>query len=282
MADAPDTAPEAIEDAYLSPPVQRAARLLRHIAEGDPVINMARTARALDINRTTLLRLLRTLEAERFIESRGEGRGWKVGLGLIGMAAQAFFSEDLVQTAVPVVARLADAVGLSAHLGVLDGVEVVYVVRRTPEHGRFVSNIRVGSRLPAHAAVMGRVILAHLPPERVRQLFAGTAMPASTAHTPVTPEQLRERLDADRAAGLAWSDGFYEAGITSVAAAVFDAAGAPVAALNVSGQTAIFDGPARRERIGRAVADAADEISRRLGWAGPARPRNTTNLEVVA
>ncbi|HEY8611261.1 MAG TPA: IclR family transcriptional regulator C-terminal domain-containing protein, partial [Roseomonas sp.] len=105
---------------------------------------------------------------------------------------------------------------------------------------------------------------------------------ASTAHTPVTMEQLRTRLDADRAEGLAWSDGFFEAGISSVAAAVFDASGAPVAALNVSGQTTAFDAPARRERIGRAVRETAEEISRRLGWAGPAHRSNPTRLEVVA
>ncbi len=273
---------EAGDSAYLSPPVQRAARLLRHIAEGDRVTNMAATARALGINRTTLLRLLTTLEAERFIESAGPNQGWRIGLGLIGMAAQAFFSQDLVQTAVPAVTRLADAVGLSAHLGVMDRTEIVYVVRRTPEQGRYVSNIRVGSRLPAHAAVMGRIILANWPPERVEQLFAGAPLPASTAHTPVTMEQLRARLDADRAEGLAWSDGFFEAGISSVAAAVFDASGAPVAAVNVSGQTTAFDGPARRDRIGREVRRTAEEISRRLGWAGPASGSHETRLEVVA
>jgi DNA-binding IclR family transcriptional regulator len=57
-------------DIYISPPVQRAVVLLRHIAEGDQVTNMSRTARELGINRTTLLRLLHTLEAERFIEPR--------------------------------------------------------------------------------------------------------------------------------------------------------------------------------------------------------------------
>jgi len=281
----PDT-PEAEDSAYLSPPVQRAARLLRHIAEGDTVTNMAATARALGINRTTLLRLLTTLEAERFIEPIGQAggpnAGWRIGLGLIGLAAQAFFSQDLVQTAGPCIARLADTTHLSAHLGVLDALDVVYVLRRTPEQGRYVSNIRVGSRLPAHAAVMGRIILAHMPGEAVEKLFAGTPLQPSTPHTPVTMEQLHDRLAGDKAAGLAWSDGFFEAGISSVAAAIFDASGAPVAAVNVSGQTASFDGPARRERIGRAVAGTAEEISRRLGWAGPAHPRNQTRLEVVA
>lgn len=260
MVDAPNAT-----DAYLSPPVLRAARLLRHIAEGDTAANMSRTARALGINRTTLLRLLHTLEAERFIESRGEGQGWKIGLGLIALAGQAFFSDDLVQTGVAIASTLADATGLSAHLGVLDGTEVVYLVRRTPNHA-YASNIRVGSRLPAHATVMGRIIFAYMPWAAVEALYAGQPMPARTQHTPVTADQLRRRVERDRDAGLAWSTGFFEAGISSVAAAVFDITGLPVAALNVTGQTAVFE--AKRDRIADAISTAAEEMSRRLGWGG--------------
>src|SRR5205809_115473 len=80
------------EDTYLSPPVQRALRLLRHMVQGDPVTSISRSARELGINRTTLMRILRTLQAERFIESRGDGNGWRIGLGFISLAAQAFYS----------------------------------------------------------------------------------------------------------------------------------------------------------------------------------------------
>lgn len=252
---------------YISPPVQRAALLLRQIAEGDSVANMSRTARELGINRTTLLRLIQTLQAERFIEPRSEGAGWRIGVGLIGLTAQAFFSEDLVQIAVPVLSRLAENLNLSAHLGVLDGLEVVYLVRRVPNHA-FASNIRIGSRLPAHAANMGRIILAHLPPERIDRLYAGALLRPVTAHTAVTLAQLHAQLDTDRAAGLAWSNGNYEAGISSAAAAIFDATDAPVAALNVSGQSADFAGARRRDQIAAAAGAAADEISQRLGWRG--------------
>jgi DNA-binding IclR family transcriptional regulator len=255
------------DDPYASPPVQRAARLLRHIAEGDRVTNMSRTARELGINRTTLLRLLHTLQSERFIEPRPEGQGWRIGVGLIGLAAQAFFSEDLVQISVPVLTRLAETLSLSAHLGVLDGTEIVYLVRRVPNHS-FASNIRIGSRLPAHAANMGRIILAHLPPERVDRMYAGAVLKAVTPHTAVTPAQLHAQLEADRACGLAWSDGNYEAGISSVAAAIFDATDTPVAALNVSGHAAAFAGAERRAQIEAYVRAAAAEISQRLGWRG--------------
>lgn len=272
MADKrPAETDERDDGLYISPPVQRAARLLRHIAEGDRVTNMSRTARELGINRTTLLRLLHTLEAERFIEPRPEGQGWRIGVGLIGLTAQAFFSEDLVQTSVPVLTRLAEILSLSAHLGVLDNLEIVYLVRRVPNHA-FASNIRVGSRLPAHAANMGRIILAHLPPDRVDRMYAGAVLKAVTPHTVVTLAQMHAQLEADRAAGLAWSDGNYEAGISSVAAAIFDATGMPVAALNVSGHAADFAGAARRAQIAKEVQAAAAEISQRLGWHGPSAP----------
>ena len=256
-----------MEGAYTSPPVERAARLLRYIADGGAVNNVSAAARQLRINRTTLVRLLQTLEAERFIEPRPNGDGWRIGLGLIGLAATAFFSEDLVQLGAPYVAKLTELLGLSAHLGVLDRLEVIYVVRRTPNHS-FVSNIRVGSRLPAHASVMGRIILAHLPPDRVRRMYEGAKMTASTAHTPVTVEQLLVQLEQDYNEGLAWSDGFYEPGISSVAAAVLDATNMPVAAINVSGAAAAFETAAQRQLIGQTVQEAAEEVSRWLGWVG--------------
>ena len=253
------------DDKYLSPPVQRSMRLLRHIVEGDPVTSVSRTARELGINRTTLLRLLRTLHSERFIEPRDDGNGWRVGVGFIGLAAQAFHSEDIVQISVPALTNLAEDLNLSAHLAVLDGTEIVYLLRRAPNHS-FASNIRVGSRLPAHAANMGRIILAHLPPERVDRMYAGAVLDAVTPRTAVTLAQLHAQLEADRVAGLAWSDGNYEPDISSVAAAIFDANGIPVAALNVSGRSADFAGAARRARIADAVRAAASEISQRLGW----------------
>jgi DNA-binding IclR family transcriptional regulator len=279
VSDSINTEPEA-DSSYLSPPVQRAARLLRRISDGDAVTNMARTARELDINRTTLLRLLHTLEAERLIEPRGADiPGWRIGRGLIAMAAHAFYSDDMVQAAMPVLSRVAETLGLSTHLGQLDALEVVYLVRRTPNVS-FASNIRVGSRLPAHASTMGRIILAHLPPEQVVRMYAQTKLQAVTSHTAVTLPQLRALLDKDREAGLAWSDEFFEAGISSVAAAVLDSSGAPVAALNITGQVAAFADETKRAQIGRAATEAAEEISRQLGWNGQ-KPRQT-NLQVVA
>ena len=258
--------------AYIAPPVQRAVRLIRHVAEGNPVLNMSETAKALKINRTTLLRLLHTLEVEGFVERRPSGAGFQVGLSFLELGARALFSQDLVQVAVPVLTRLAETLRLSAHLGVLDRTEVLYLVRRAPNTS-LASNIRVGSRLPAHATTMGRMILAFLPQLEIDKLYAGTALERFSEHTATTLAALHAKLAQDRSAGMAWSDGHFETGISSAAVPVFDFAGTPLGAINVSGPVNAFAGKEHRTVIGAELRTAGLEISRRLGWIGadPAR-----------
>ena len=253
---------------YIAPPVQRAVRLIRHIAEGHPVLNMSETAKALKINRTTLLRLLHTLEAEGFVERSPNGGGFQVGLSFLELGARALFSQDLVQVAVSVLTSLAETVQLSAHLGVLDGTDVLYLVRRTP-NTPLASNIRVGSRLPAHATTIGRMLLAYMTSIEIERLYAGRALQRFSEHTSTSLEDLRMRAERDRRAGIAWSDAHFEPGISSAAVAVFDFAHAPLGAINVSGPSSAFF-ELRRDGIAMALRAAGVEISRRLGWLEPA------------
>lgn len=251
---------------YVAPPVIRAARLLRHIADGDHVLNTSHTAKALGINRTTLIRLLHTLEAERFIEQRPNGEGYQIGVGLIGLAAQSLFSQDLLQVALPVLNRLTETFRLSSHLGVLDGRDVLYLLRRTP-NVHLASNIRIGSRLPAHATTMGRIILAFMPPKDVKDLYGRLELKAYTEKTRTTFADLRAQLDEDRKNGIAWSESSYEPGISSFAAPVFDHSASVIAAINVTGPNEAFPTKGgQRARIGEAVRAAALEISERLGF----------------
>jgi DNA-binding IclR family transcriptional regulator len=254
---------------YIAPPVQRAVRLIRHVAEGNPVLNMSETAKTLKINRTTLLRLLHTLELEGFVERRPNGAGFQMGLSLIEVGARAVFSQDLVQVAVPVLTRLAATLQLSAHLGILDGTDVLYLVRRTP-NTPLASNLSVGSRLPAHATTMGRMLLAYLTPIELEALYAGKELPRFSEHTPSTLPALWRKAQADRIAGIAWSEAHFEPGIASAAVPVFDFAATPVGAINVSGPIAAF-ATARTEHIDHVLRAAGAEISRRLGWLEPAQ-----------
>jgi DNA-binding IclR family transcriptional regulator len=268
---------------YIAPPVQRAVRLIRHVAEGNPVLNMSETAKLLKINRTTLLRLLHTLEAEGFVERRPGGAGFQIGLSFLEVGARALFSQDLVQVAMPVLTRLAEDLQLSAHLGVLDGSDVLYLVRRTPDTP-LASNIRVGSRLPAHATALGRMILAYMPAVDVERLYAGKVLERFSEHTAGTLAALQAKLENDRAAGIAWSEAHFERGIGSAAVPVFDFAGTALGAINVSGPVAAFVEDERRSLIENELRKAGSEISRRLGFLETdfGEPRRPTKVLVEA
>ncbi|MCC0074321.1 MAG: IclR family transcriptional regulator [Rhodobacter sp.] len=254
--------------AYSVPPVHRAFTLLRHIAAGGRCRNASATARELGINRTTLIRLLHTLEAERMIESVDDGLSWQLGPGMIVLAAEALKSRDVVRVAQPVMARLAADLGLSSHLGVLDGRDIIYLLRETP-NTHLVSNVREGSRLPAHATTVGRVLLGHLAPEDLDRLYGDAVLARATDKTSTTLAALRAQITADRARGAAWSAGNFERGIGSCAAAIRDHRGRVVAAVNVTGPEDRFapDTP-QAALIEARVRAAADEISRGLGHSG--------------
>jgi DNA-binding IclR family transcriptional regulator len=264
--------------AYAVPPVERAFRLLRHMAAGDTVANVSVTARALGISRTTLIRLVATLEAERMIERKSDGSGYGLGLGLVGLAGQALNASDLVQVGDPVIANLARSLSLSAHIGVLEGRDVLYVARRTP-NVHLVSNVGIGSRLPGHATTMGRIMIAHMPEEEIAALYEGVDLQRVTEKTPASLPALLVQRDADAKAGIAWSDSHFERGIASAAAALFDRFGKVIGAINVTGPSAAFSSPAgRRAEISEALTAAAGMISGRLGHVAQGQPPHDLDI----
>jgi DNA-binding IclR family transcriptional regulator len=245
-------------------PVQRALRLLRHIADGDPVSVPSRTAKDIGINRTTLGRLLATLEDEGMIERRRDSAGYALGAGIRRLCASALFGASVVQIADPLLIRLTAEFGLSSHLAELEGHSVVYLLRHVPNM-RLVSNVQIGTRLEAHLVNAGRIILAFLPHERLLSLYKGLRLERVTDQTPANLESLVAQLHRDRELGLAWSDSSFESGVSSVAAPVFDHTGAVIASVNVTGPSSAFEGVQRRELIAAAVRQAAWDISQQLG-----------------
>lgn len=253
---------------YDVPPVTRALALLRYIAAGNRCRNISKASNAVGINRTTLIRLLHTLEREQMIEKAPEGDGFVLGYGVLELASSLLSSRDIVRTSRPILHRLTVETGLSAHLGVLSATDVIVLVRETPE-AQLISNIREGSRLPAYATVMGRMILAHMPPDAVRTVFAGFTLEPITPQTPTTLDALFEQLIADKEAGIAWSVAFYEEGIGSCSAVVLDQNSLPVGAISLSGPQAYFEpGSEKRQQIANGVCEAAKRLSAMMGYLG--------------
>ena len=258
---------ESEKNTYSVPPVERAFKLLNYIGDGNRARNLSTVARALGINRTTLIRLIHTLLDHRMIEEVGDDGGYRLGAVLVSLGAQAIQGRDIVQVCQPILRTLCDRTGMSAHLGVLDGGDIIYLSRETP-NSHLVSNVRTGSRLPAHASSIGRAILAQMHEDQVIKLFEGASPEQKTDKTPATVSAIIDQARTDRAAGFAWSQGNFESGIGSCAAVVFDHAGQPAGGVNVSGPESQFsdDDPDVSAKLRDAVVQAAQEASSALGF----------------
>ncbi|MEV8631369.1 IclR family transcriptional regulator [Streptosporangium sp. NPDC051023] len=216
---------------------------------------------ALEMNKSTLLRLLQPLVEARFVEQLSSGYyrlGWRnAQLGQVYLAGV-----DLHRNMKDVLQRLATQTGETAHLVIADFPSIVYVDKvDSPHPVRMVS--RIGNQQPAYSTSLGKAMLAHAPDETVEMVISN-GMPARTPYTITTARGLREELAAIRERGYAIDDVENEEGIRCVAAPVFDQSGASLSGISVSGPVERVT-PEKAVEFGPLVIAAANEISRRLG-----------------
>jgi len=250
------------------PAATRALRVLRFLASQPDPVPLDRIARACDLPRSTAYHLLNAMIAEGFVVHLAEERRYGLGVAAFEVGSGYSRQAPLQRIARRPLAALVDRTGHSAHLAVLHGRDVLYVLEeRAPGRPPLVTD--VGVRLPAHLTASGRALLADLPSAQVRALFPGTeAFVDRHGSGPTRLSELRRLLTEVRRAGSAGEDGEVTPGFASVAAAVHDHAARPVAAVAV---TFPADDPVDRTVLAARVVQAATELTRRLGGHPPAR-----------
>src|SRR3954453_21918131 len=250
------------------PAARQALDLLQALARAPGPVPAAALARDLGLPRSTTYQLLAELLAAGFVVHLPEERRYGLGVSAFEIGSAYMRQEPLARLARPVLGRLVEAVGQSAHLAVLHGREVLYVVEeRAPGRPRLVTD--VGVRLPAQLTASGRAVLAGLSAAQVRALFPdGSAFVERHGAGPQTPAELRRLLAAARAAGHATEDGEVTPGLASVAAAVYDHTGRPVAGGAVTFPAGEGEGAAGPQRA-RGVPAAAGDLTRRIGGLAP-------------
>ncbi|WP_421734863.1 IclR family transcriptional regulator [Cellulomonas sp.] len=240
------------------PAADATLRLLAHLSRTGP-LPAAALATALGLPRSTTYHLLAVLTQHGFVVHLPEERRYGLGLGAFELGSAYARQAPLARASRPVLARLVDQVGESAHLAVLHGRDVLYVVEERAA-GRPSLVTDVGVRLPAHLTASGRAILAHLPSAQVRALFPGQeAFVDRTGVGPRRLSELRAILAEVRRDGWASERGDVTTGFASVAAVVRDRTGHPIAGLAVT----FADGDASADLV-RATLRAAAELARRV------------------
>jgi DNA-binding IclR family transcriptional regulator len=249
------------------PAAQQVLRLLTHLAHRAGPQPAGRIAEELGLPRSTTYHLLKVLIDHGFVVHLPEERRYGLGVAAFEIGSAYTHQEPLTRLARPLLARLVDSVGHNAHLAVLHGREVLYVIEeRAPGRPPLVTD--VGVRLPAHLAASGRAMLAALPAAQVRALFPDRSAFVQRHDTgPTTLPALRRVLTDVRSRGFAEEDGEITPGFASVAAAVHDHSGYPAAGLAVTFPTRDV-GPDQRGELAERVTTAAHLLSRRIGGRG--------------
>lgn len=246
----------------MSRPVPAATAALRvlRLLSGQPMpMPAARIADALGLPRSTTYHLLAAMADEDFVVHYPDDRTWGMGLASWEVGHGFARQEPLARLARVPLARLVDRVRESAHLVVLQGSDVLYVVEeRAPGRPPLVTD--VGVRLPAHLTASGRAILAGLPSAQVRALYPRRdAFTTRTGVGPASLTELRRLLVTTRARGHATEDGEVTPGFASVAASV--EAGTIHASAAVTWESRHHPGV---EELAAAVRETAAEITGRL------------------
>lgn len=250
------------KNAYLVPGLERGLRLLQLFDPGRAELSAPQIARELDLPRTTAFRLLQTLEALEFVERTANG-AFRLGHAVLRLGFELVASLDVAERGRRVLDKLCRDCGESTQLAILDGRELVVVLKQNPG-GTFSSNVQVGTRMPAHATVVGRVLLQDHDGTALRRLFPDK-LKAYTPQTPKSVAELERLIGQDRARGYAISESAYEPGISAIAAPVRSHEQRVVAALSVIVARASLE-PKRREELARKAVAAATELSRRLSY----------------
>ncbi len=225
------------------PGATRALRVLRHLAASPRPVAAGAVARDLELPRSSIYHLIAAMANEGFVVHLPEEGRYGLGVAAFEVGSAYLRHDGLTRLARPLLERLVEDVGATAHLGVLDARELVYLLEQRPsgtgaegELGAPAPLVTdVGVRMPATLTASGRCLLAHLPPVQVRALFPDrAALTTRTGAGPATPGQLRRALETARRAGIATERGEVSLGYASVAAPAFDHSGRPVAAVTVT------------------------------------------------
>jgi DNA-binding IclR family transcriptional regulator len=242
--------------------IQRAVHLLKAF-DDQGELGVTELSRLVGLPKSTVSRMLATLEHEGLVERTPASDKYRLGFLLVRLAGRVSHFRDLRAVAQPVLLELSERARETIHLAVPDGDEVVNIEQISGPHLVRETNW-VGRRTPFHCAANGKALLAFQPAAAIEQVLAGT-LARFTERTITERAQVRAELAQVRARGYARALGEIETGLNGVAAPVRNAGGEVIAAVSAGGPAYRVTSE-RMHELGALVVEAAATISTRLGY----------------
>jgi len=254
--------------------ISKVVSLLDAFGPSTPELSLSDLARITGLPVSTTYRLAAELVEWGGLE-RADGAGYRIGMRLWELGTLAPRAGTLRTVALPFMQDLYEATRENVHLAVRDGIEALYV-ETIAGRGSVRTRSRRGGRLPLHATGVGKVLLAHAPPD-VLHAVLDAGLHRYTPHTISTPGHLRRALADVRRTGIAYAREEMSGGSLSVAAPVTAADGVVVAALAVVRRSGRVDLRRLAPAVRTAALSASRALQERAGWApAPSRTGEAT------
>jgi IclR family acetate operon transcriptional repressor len=259
--------------------LDRAFLILDIIADAGGEAKLTDIAAAAGLNISTCHHLISTLYNWGYVARGAGSRTYTLGSRILHLSVACLRQVDLPRRAQNYVDRLNDETREAVQLAVMQGTDLVNVLRRDSRHAVRVDAGMGGKTNASHATATGKAILAWLPPTEVDRILAEHGMTAFTPNTITDVEKLKEELRLTRRNGFAIDREEFQPGVICMGAAVRDHAGAVVGSISVS--SPIFRAtPDYLEQIRIHLVAATDELSTELG--APGAILQTTKKAVAA
>jgi len=250
-------------DAYVQS-FARGLEVIRSFSASAPRQTLTEVAGRTGLTRAGARRILLTLQTLGYVES--DGKLFALTPRILDLGFAYLSSMPIWNVAEPVMEALVEQVKESCSAGVLEGTDIMYVLRVSTR--KIMRNsLGVGSRLPAYCTSLGRMLLAGLPDDEVMRLLEASELEARTKHTITDVDALLAKVQQARRQGWCMINQELEEGLVSLAAPIVNRAGRTVAALNISGQVNRTTPRQMQEGMLPALREAAREVSQRLAIA---------------
>ena len=247
--------------------LERAIEILQTLKQAQRPLMLREICEQTGLPKSTAHRLLSTMRGADLIEQGQDGL-YALGMGLFELGSAAASTRNVMTIARPYMQQISKELGESVSLTIFSHGEALllsFIESTSPFH--VVS--RVGTKMPAHCTVQGKLMLAHLPDDEVKRIIGEQGMHMFTPATIKTYEELADELKKVRIQGYAVDDGEYHIGLTSVGAPIYDDGGAVRYCFGIVSMFHRNGSPEFLSAKKRAV-EAARDISKALGYQGHA------------
>nr|WP_197970039.1 IclR family transcriptional regulator [Mesobacillus harenae] len=244
--------------------VSRALDIVTLVSLKKGGLGVTEIAKQIDINKSSVYRILSTLAQYGYIEQDMDTGRYKLGYKFLEISSKLLDSIDIRAEARPYLLELEQVTNEVIHLVVYDQGEVVYI-EKLEGNETLRMHSKVGKRAPMHCTSVGKAILANLPSNIVMEILDRKGLPVHTDKTIINKDAFLKELEMVRRKGYALDLEENEYGITCIAVPIFDHLGKAVSAVSISGPS-IRMTEERIEQLKAKMLSIGSRISARLGY----------------